>query len=66
MYNQSFIRCKELKEEKKINKSTNNNNDNEGCDISIVIATHTSPTVGEGRCQSEENDTNNERIDNNK
>ena len=35
-------------------------------DISIVITTHTSPTVGEGRWQSEESDTNNERIDNNK
>ena len=35
-------------------------------DISIVVATLTSPTVGEGRWQSEESDTNNERIDNNK
>ena len=34
--------------------------------ISIVIATHTSPTMREGRWQSEESDTNNEGIDNNK
>ena len=33
--------------------------------ISIVIATLTSPAVGEGRWQSEESNTNNERIDNN-
>ena len=34
--------------------------------ISVVIATHISPAVGEGRWQLEESDTNNERIDNNK
>ena len=34
--------------------------------ISVVIGTLTSPTVGEGRWQSEESDTNHERIDNNK